>query len=231
MQWSWSGARRQWLLYKEGNGDLNYDDGGALPDWCGICWGDPAPSWLDECDCRCNSFCQYLLGSRGYHHPGGLYSYLQEVGYPGEMFPDQWSRTWRPDGETVANTCEYSRMMCRYPWDDCNKHTMDNRIAAELASMAINGLVGLPVPVPPPSSIRSRKMPARRKPLCKMYRGEFEDKVSELLKRGGQRRSLEFQPKRVAWAKRPGWNGRIVNLTPVTHDARPQNVVVSAAPC
>ena len=74
-------------------------------------------------------------------------------------------------------------------------------------------------------------MPARRKPLCVMYRGEIEGKIEALLKRGGHRRSLEFEVERLAWEKRLRWNGSIIGLTPVTHDVRPHDVVAFAVPC
>lgn len=188
-------------------------------------------AWLDLCYCQCSDCCQCnLLGSRGDHHPRKFYTDLWGADSPGEAFPNQFGRTFRWDSEPVVERCEYSRMLCHYPFVSCNKHAMNDRMAPELSRLAIDGLVGFPVLVPP-KLVLPRKMPARRKPLCKMYRGEIGDKVSALLKRGEQRRSLEPPPKRVAWEKRPRWNKSITILTPVTHDVRPHDIIVSAVPC
>ena len=152
--WSWSEARRSWLLYREGNGYPIFNAYGTHRNWCDICWGDPVPSWLDECHCRCDSYCQCnLLGCRGiviHVNFTKFYSDLWRANRPGDRFPDRWGNWYRFDGESVANACGCSRMMCHHPCEHCSKHTINDRIAKELATMAINALAGLVVPVPPP---------------------------------------------------------------------------------
>ena len=229
--WGWSGARRPFNYFSGGNCDPEYDDIDVLPDRCETNWGDPIPPWLDECYCRSRGYCQCnVLGRRGYHHPGKCYPNLREVDHPGGQFFNQRGRRFRWDSEPIVNGCEYSRVLCQFPYDNCIKHTVDDRMAAELARLAIDGLDGFQFFVPP-RSVLLREVPTRKKPLCTMYGGKIEDWITALLKQGEQRRSREPQPKGVAWEKRLRRNGSITNLAPVTHDARPHDVVAVAAPC
>lgn len=106
--WSWVCERRPFILYREG-----HDNHLGPPHWAEICSGGPVPDWLNECygEDEYDDYCQWnLLGRRGLHRPGKLYSNLWKL--------DPWSglmyRNQRPGNGPEVKRCWCSRVMCHY---------------------------------------------------------------------------------------------------------------------
>ena len=220
--WHWAEFVRPLVPHKEGNDD-GIDD---VPWWLHIVDGDPVPAWLDSRHCLCNAFldpfCQCNLSvGRGFHHPGGLYSNALRIA----CLEVNTSKAC-----LSVNSCKYSSIKFHYPRECCNTHCMNDRVASKLASIVVDSLSSCPPPVPHWLGLRAEKF-VRRGALFKVDPVVVRMKVLEKLKQCKQRRSEQPRPKRIAWEKRPKWNGSITNLTSVVNGlGRAQSAVASAVP-
>ena len=150
------------------------------------------PTWLDKDGRRvCNDLCQCnLLGNAGFHHLGRLHSNL--------LLRSEW-------GSNPSLKCQWSLIRMEYPHEYCNKHTMNDRIAAVLSDVAIRVLArrhGHPVCGRLKLElVKPRK--TRRGTLCGVDRHVVNDEVSKFLEQCRERRKDEHLPKRIPWEKRP----------------------------
>lgn len=110
---------------------------------CGsIGGGDPAPAWIDDGHCVCDDFCQCNLvgidasgrsrtiNGQDLHHVGELYANSNAI----------WQRSHR----VFKSKCRRSGIKTHHPSNDCNKHTMDVHIAANLIRSVVSMLAGAP---------------------------------------------------------------------------------------
>ena len=123
----------------------------------------------------------------------------------------------------IFEGCGCSRVKCHYPREGCTKHTMNDRIAGSLVTIAIDALKGEP-PVPPGYDPRPRRQqpPVGRRLLCKSNPQGTCRNVEAYLGGSGEKRRRRIGkplPKRVAWENRPKLRN-VINLTPVVGDQR-----------
>ena len=195
---------RPFIVHSEGN-----DDVGDVPEGCESVLGDPVPARLDkDGHCVCNGLCRCnLFGNTGSHHPGRFCSNF--------LYRFEW-------GDHPSLKCQRSKVKMEYLRKRCNRHTMNDEIAAVLSRVAIatlarrhshpvGGRLRLELVEPPKP---------RHGTLCGVDRHVVGKEVSEFLEQCGGRRKDEPLPKRIPWEKRLRWNGGIIKLTPVDRDER-----------
>lgn len=127
--WQWGKSLRPYIVYEEGSE--------------GTGGGGPVPKWLEKCICFKDGFCQCnlvrdfdsaefrVINGRGWHHPGKLYSNINDMKFAFERHcfacPGRW-----------GCKCDYSRVKCNYPREPGTKHTVNETICVSLVCIALH---------------------------------------------------------------------------------------------